>query len=94
MRECKNKCSLYSYSTGIRNYEEGRKSCRVCSIFIKTNEIFCPCCGNTLAVKPRANKRQLVRRKERILELRLNRVHKLMKAVQLESVRNILERTL
>lgn len=63
MRTCKNRCRWHSGQP--RNYNDGRKSCRLCGIFIKTLEVYCPCCRYPLAYKGRANQTQLDRRAEK-----------------------------
>jgi ribosomal protein L37E len=48
-----------------RNYNDGRKSCRQCGIFVKTLDNHCICCGYPLATKGRANITQHQRRAEK-----------------------------
>lgn len=60
MRICKGRCKLYGVQP--RNYNDGRKSCRLCEFFIKTSATYCPCCSYPLAYKGRANQTQLARR--------------------------------
>ena len=37
-------------------YENGQKRCQVCEVFLKTDEMWCPCCGLRLRSKPRNSK--------------------------------------
>lgn len=39
-------------SNGNR-YSTGQKRCQVCEIFIKWDDLWCPCCGYRLRTKPR-----------------------------------------
>ena len=36
-----------------RRYGMGQKRCKACSIFIKWEGVFCPCCGYRLRTMPR-----------------------------------------
>jgi hypothetical protein len=38
---------------GHGRYSSGQKRCQVCEIFIKWDELWCPCCGFRLRTKPR-----------------------------------------
>lgn len=38
--------------TSLR-YKSGQKRCSMCSIFVKTTNHQCPCCGALLRTKPR-----------------------------------------
>jgi hypothetical protein len=37
-------------------YDLGAKRCSVCNIFIKWDEIRCPCCNNVLRTQPNTGK--------------------------------------
>lgn len=89
MRICKNLCELYRGYP--RNYNDGRKCCRLCEIFIKTSDIYCPCCSSPLAYKGRANQTQLARRAEKKMEecsIKLNQKidHNNLNNMHIESV--------
>jgi len=50
---CKGICETFEIDiipTGLQ-YGSGHKRCSVCSIFVKTTEIGCPCCGVRLRTK-------------------------------------------
>ncbi|EGG42420.1 Hypothetical protein Nlim_0601 [Candidatus Nitrosarchaeum limnium SFB1] len=40
-----------------KKYESGQKRCSLCSIFIETTNIRCPCCHSLLRRKSRSNKK-------------------------------------
>jgi hypothetical protein len=44
-----------------RRYFAGQKRCAMCEIFIKWDDVWCPCCGSRLRIKPRntAGKRRV-----------------------------------
>ncbi len=51
---CKGICHKYkAIRTERGHYQAGHKRCQVCEIFIKTEGIFCPCCGYRVRTKPR-----------------------------------------
>jgi len=57
---CKGKCGLSSFrdeydTTKIdRNaFRLGYKRCRKCQYYIKYEGVWCPCCGEKLAIRPR-----------------------------------------
>ena len=55
---CKGICETLEIDvvpTGLR-YKSGQKRCSMCSIFVQTTELGCPCCGVRLRTKSR-NKR-------------------------------------
>jgi RNA polymerase subunit RPABC4/transcription elongation factor Spt4 len=35
------------------NYTAGVKRCQVCEIFMKWDDLFCPCCGFRMRTRPR-----------------------------------------
>ncbi|GFN39696.1 MAG: hypothetical protein YK1309IOTA_680009 [Marine Group I thaumarchaeote] len=55
---CKGICHRYKAHKpfGIGRYEVGQKRCKECSIFIKWDGFFCPCCGMRLRGVPRNRK--------------------------------------
>jgi len=57
---CKNICKEYKNSTplsaGYYIASPANKRCSTCSIFIKWEGLWCPCCGYRLRGKPRAAK--------------------------------------
>jgi hypothetical protein len=55
---CKNECKKYKASKpyGGSIYAEGQKRCQICTIFIKWEGLYCPCCGYKLRSKPRNRK--------------------------------------
>ncbi len=38
---------------GGSHYALGHKRCQVCSLFVKWEGLWCPCCGNRLRARPR-----------------------------------------
>ena len=48
---CKNKCVGYG-GKGRAQYKDGYKRCKECTVFLKYEGIFCPCCGCRLKRKP------------------------------------------
>jgi predicted amidophosphoribosyltransferase len=38
---------------GIGRYSTGQKRCQICEIFLKWDELWCPCCGYRLRTRPR-----------------------------------------
>jgi hypothetical protein len=38
---------------GHGRYAGGQKRCQICEIFIKWDDLWCPCCGYRLRTKPR-----------------------------------------
>ena len=56
-QECRGRCDLLETSPVNRlAYEKGYKWCTVCNIFVKTSEIFCPCCNTQLRKKSHQKK--------------------------------------
>jgi hypothetical protein len=55
---CKGICSRHRAikPTSGQRYTIGQKRCQVCQIFIKWEDIWCPCCGYRLRGKPRNGK--------------------------------------
>ena len=50
---CKCICIRHKASRG---YANGHKLCNYCNLFIKWDELWCPCCGNKLRTRPRHSK--------------------------------------
>lgn len=52
---CKGICKRYKAHKpkGTGRYSSGQKRCQICEIFIKTDGLWCPCCGYRLRTKPR-----------------------------------------
>lgn len=52
---CKGVCVRYKVlkSNDSKIYANGKKRCTRCSIFIKYDGLYCPCCGCRLRTKPR-----------------------------------------
>ena len=55
---CNGICTRYkvSKSNGVRRYEAGLKRCTICNIYIKCNELSCPCCNMKLRLSTRYTK--------------------------------------
>lgn len=68
-RSCKGICDRFPRLSPI--YKDGKKCCRHCEVFMVCDDILCPCCKNPLAVKPRANRTQLLRRTRNALMIRI-----------------------
>lgn len=52
---CKGICIRHKAEkpVGAGRYSSGQKRCQVCEIFLKWDELWCPCCGYRLRTKPR-----------------------------------------
>ena len=52
---CKNICEQYKVNKPYDNnrYILGQKRCQICSIWIKWEGFYCPCCGYRLRTTPR-----------------------------------------
>ena len=59
---CKGICTRYKATkpVGAGRYASGQKRCQICEVFMKTDEMWCPCCGYRLRSKPR-NKKYKIR---------------------------------
>ena len=68
-RSCKGICDRFQRLSPT--YKDGKKCCRHCEVFMVCDDILCPCCKNPLAVKPRANRTQLLRRSRNALLARV-----------------------
>lgn len=55
---CNGICTRYKVSKPIKGgrYANGQKRCQICAIFIKTDDLRCPCCGYQLRTKARGSK--------------------------------------
>jgi hypothetical protein len=49
----------------LSRYASGQKRCRICELFIKWEELWCPCCGHLLRTTPRDIKYKTKMRAER-----------------------------
>ena len=78
---CKGTCKQYNVSeiNGGR-YKDGQKRCRSCEIYLKCNDLLCPCCGLRLRVGPRTKAS-----KER---LKNDRVNEYLRKVYLDLHKN------
>lgn len=68
-RSCKGICDRFQRLAPT--YKNGKKCCRHCEVFMVCDHTLCPCCKNPLAVKPRANRTQLLRRARNALLARV-----------------------
>ena len=52
---CKGICTRYKAQkpVGTGRYASGQRRCQICEIFIKSEGLWCPCCGYRLRTKPR-----------------------------------------
>lgn len=52
---CKGICIRHKAQKPIDagRYSTGQKRCQVCEIFLKWDDLWCPCCGYRLRTKPR-----------------------------------------
>ena len=51
---CLNLCNKIKETPKTNNiYSSGFKRCRFCEVYLKTNEVRCPCCKTLLAYRPR-----------------------------------------
>ena len=55
---CKGVCNHYKITKRVNRcqYTENQKRCQWCSIFIKWDGIWCPCCNHKLRSRPRNSK--------------------------------------
>jgi hypothetical protein len=53
---------------GIGRYAAGQRRCQICTIFIKWDGIWCPCCGYRLRSKPRNIKFKAQLRQRRVIK--------------------------
>lgn len=69
---CKGICERYKATKPIdgRRYFSGQKRCKTCSVFIKWEGLWCPCCGYRLRMMPQHTKH---REKLRVLKAILNK---------------------
>jgi len=68
---CKGKCGVYrstKLANGQGRYSNGQRRCQICSIWIKWEGLWCPCCGYRLRTKPRNKKFKETYRKKMGLE--------------------------
>ena len=49
-------------------YANGKKHCRLCNLFIKWDELWCPCWGYKLRTKPRHSKYKAKLREQKQIE--------------------------
>ena len=55
---CKGICTRHKAQKpiGAGRYSTGQKRCQVCEIFLKWDDLCCPCCGYRLRTRPRTLK--------------------------------------
>ena len=55
MNTCKFICEKLKHKKSFqgRDYDNGRRWCKNCSIFLKFADSYCPCCGIKMRYKPR-----------------------------------------
>jgi uncharacterized Zn finger protein (UPF0148 family) len=63
---CKGICTRYK--TVSNNYANGHKRCKECDLFIKWDEVLCPCCGHKLRARPRNPKLNAKLKEKRAVE--------------------------
>ena len=59
---------------GVGRYAAGQKRCQMCSIFVKWEGFFCPCCGYRLRTKPRNQRYKL-----KLAQIQSKNLHKINK---------------
>jgi len=54
-RNCRGICNRFSAPNHVNGglYSTGHKRCNTCEIYLKTEELECPCCNNQLRNRPR-----------------------------------------
>jgi hypothetical protein len=62
---CKGICVRYRASN---NYANGQKRCQICELFIKWDDLSCPCCGYRLRNGPRSFKLKSKLREQQVIE--------------------------
>jgi hypothetical protein len=52
---CKGICIRHKATkpTGVGRYSTGQKRCQICTIFLRWDGFWCPCCGYRLRTRPR-----------------------------------------
>jgi len=68
---CKGICNIVKpklFST-VLCYELGYKRCTLCSVFFKTSDLSCSCCGARLRTKSRTNFRRKISKKRYSISL-------------------------
>ena len=68
---CKGICNRHKAKMVLKNggrYANSQKRCQICSIYIKWEGLYCPCCGYRLRTKPRNKKykNKLIESQQRI----------------------------
>jgi hypothetical protein len=55
---CKGICIRHKAQKPVSSgrYATGQKRCQVCEIFIRWDEMWCPCCGYRVRTRPRSSK--------------------------------------
>ena len=61
---CKGICIRHKASRG---YANGHKRCNHCNLYIKWDELWCPCCGYKLRVGPRHSKFKAKLREQKVV---------------------------
>ena len=62
---CKGICIRHK---AVGPYATGHKRCKECSLFIKWEGLWCPCCGYKLRIEPRKLKYKIKLREQRTIE--------------------------
>jgi predicted amidophosphoribosyltransferase len=67
---CKGICIRHKAQkpVGSGRYATGQKRCQQCNIFIKWDELWCPCCGYRLRTRPRHFKHKAQLREQKRIE--------------------------
>lgn len=58
MHTCKNLCLRIQAQKGEKNYQVSKR-CSLCSVFIKTDDVHCPCCKYVLRYNVRTRKKSV-----------------------------------
>ena len=57
MLTCKGSCKIqHEVKNVVRGEKNGFKRCTICSLYIKWEGVYCPCCGVKLKMSPTNNK--------------------------------------
>lgn len=57
MLTCKGSCKIqHEVKNVVRGEKNGFKRCSICSLYIKWEGVYCPCCGVKLKMSPINNK--------------------------------------
>ena len=69
---CKGICIRHKAASN--NYANGQKRCHICEMFIKWDDLSCPCCRHKIRTRPRNHKLYEKLRKKALHELKNTKI--------------------